>query len=289
MLALFRWPTLTPVISIGVGAMLAAASFDVWWANLCFAVAFIAVILAFVIASGKWINSKKLRQTRSEIWRRHREDQSPRWITALKIKLWEASPIIGLLFLACILGYFIHERRDIFLLSQPEGVLYPATDPTPIHRCGELKDGQIVIFTGTNVWILNSFPFTVLRIKGEDRLVVNRDQDGAIRLSLDIFDARDTLVMRMDKGVFEINRYSLWKSHRQDWNTLQINDYQGTQVFKMRYMNKQAIMVDAVLRYPGVKETVSLDGSRLVLDSVNGITFSANCFNGMRAGIDRTE
>lgn len=193
---LFHRSSVAWIISLGSAAVIAAPGWDQTWADLCFAVAYGAFGIGLLAAIGAVLESDFLTAQRRLIRRRIKAAGRSVWIAEAKVKFLESGTIIGLLILASGAFYFLHSRQEAYELSQQEGTLYPADDPMPAHPCGALKDDQIVLFMGSNVSVPDSFPHTALRVMGKDRIIVNREQDGAIRVSLEIFDARGILVVQ---------------------------------------------------------------------------------------------
>lgn len=243
--------------------MIAAPGWDQTWADLCFAVAYVAFGVGLMAAIGAVLGSDFLIAQRRLIRRRIKAAGRSVWIAETKVKVLESGTIIGLLIMASGAFYFVHSRQEAYELSQQEGILYPADDPMPAHPCGTLKNEQIVIFMGSNVSAPDSFPHTALRVMGKDRIIVNREQDGAIRVSLEIFDVRGILVAQIANGKFKVARQHLWDARRNDRSTLEIFDFQNNQVLKIRYLNSHAIWIEGVLRYPEVRSPIVIDGNRL--------------------------
>ena len=162
--------------------------------------------------------------------------------------------------------FWIYLGQETYELSSLQGRLYPANDPTPSNPCDHhLKDNKqyhYVVLFGSQAVAVEKFPFTIMKVQDRDLFLINRESDGTIVVSLDIFDANGRVIVVIDKGQFSINPNNyLPKPHRPDRHTLVVYDQYNNQVLKMRYLNKKAITVDAILRVPGVSTPIIFWGS----------------------------
>src|SRR5687768_4805758 len=63
--------------------------------------------------------------------------------------------------------YLLYASQEEYELSLLEGRLYPGEEPMPSHVCETIKDGEVVVFLGSNAMLVETFPHTVLEIKGQ--------------------------------------------------------------------------------------------------------------------------
>jgi len=180
--------------------------------------------------------------------------------------------------------FWLYLGQEEYELSLLEGKLYPANEPTPSHSCGKIEDTEIIVFLGTNAAITKIFPHTILKIKGKERLMVNKEPDGSLAITLDVFSQDGRIVTRIEDGKFLINPNNALPNKRKDASSLQVFDQYGTQVLNMQYLNRQAIWIDAVLHYPGIPQPIVLNGSKSVSASDGEIY--ANCIRVMGADIE---
>lgn len=61
-----------------------------------------------------------------------------------------------------------------------QGSLSPANDLTPSHRCGVIKDNDLLLFLGSNTVLVDRFPFTVVEAEGYEGIILNKDKNGTI-------------------------------------------------------------------------------------------------------------
>ncbi len=281
-LSLIPWKVLGTVVAAGWGSVVTAASLPPQWAFLCFVVSYMAFLLAGLGIIAKWGKSDFLTEKCRDIWQKQLKTGSSRAGAVTRTALWRFAPSVFLVGLTAIALFITRTAQEDYELAQQEGVLYPANDPMPTDACSNLGNDQIAIFTGITAMVPDSFPYVVLKDKGKDRLIVNRMKDGAIRVSVEVFDARDILIAKIEDGRFKVDRSHLWDFKRKDWNTLEAIDFQGKPILKMRYLNKQAITIDATLRYPDLKDPVIMNGSGI---STGKIRLATRCLSGGTGGI----
>jgi hypothetical protein len=107
---------------------------------------------------------------------------------------------------------------------------------------------------------VDQFPHTVLMVDDKPRLVVHKESDGAVWLSLDIFGADGKIIATLDEDGFTVRPGSYFKLTKRDKSSLRIVDEYDDEVLNVRYVNPHAIWFNALLRYPG-SNPVSLKGS----------------------------
>ena len=78
---------------------------------------------------------------------------------------------------------------------------------------------------------------------------------------------------------FIVNYNNSLDMRRKDRGSLEVIDQLNKQVLSMRYLNRQALLIDAVLHYPGLKNPIVIDGSKL-LSGRNQI-IRGNCIHGV--------
>ncbi|MBI4572114.1 MAG: hypothetical protein HY713_02360 [candidate division NC10 bacterium] len=122
--------------------------------------------------------------------------------------------------------------------------------------------GELVVYLGGFAGVAQQFPHTVLNVKGQNRVVLNRRPDGSLGLSLDVLGQDGRLITRIHNGEFVINQSNFLQMKRADRSSLRVVDQFGLEVLKIRYLNPQAVRIDAVLRYPG-SQPIRFSGSEI--------------------------
>jgi hypothetical protein len=176
--------------------------------------------------------------------------------------------------LATALGlHWVISAQRAVELSRLEGRLYPANEPTPQNPCqNSVKEGQVVVLLGADAVLADTFPVSILSVEGKDRLVLDRQEDGSIAVSIDILRDDGGVLVKIAKGEFVIPDSPLHKQ-RKDRNTLQVTDPSRTQVLIMRFINDQTLLIDAVLRYPGLENPIIFSGSDAASAKVRSTEF----------------
>lgn len=177
--------------------------------------------------------------------------------------------------------FWLYLGQEAYELSLLKGRLYPANDPMPDHSCGTMKDNSIVIFLGSNIFVVDKFPHAVLAVTGEERLIINRANDGSIAVTLVIFGEDRRVVAKIEDGNFVVNYNNSLDMRRKDRNSLEVIDQFNKRVLNMRYLNRQAMLIDAVLYYPGVKDPIVIDGSKSISPR-KGYNIHSNCMHDSR-------
>jgi hypothetical protein len=164
--------------------------------------------------------------------------------------------------LGTALGFhWVHSAEKALELWRLEGRLYPANELTPENPCQDsMKRDDLVVVLGADAVVADKFPVSILSVDGKDRLALDRERDGSVAVSLDILKEDGGVLIKIAKGEFVIPETSLYKQ-RKDGNTLQVTDPSRTQVLIMRFINQQTMLIDGVLRYPGLEKPIIFSGT----------------------------
>ena len=133
--------------------------------------------------------------------------------------------------------------------SGNEGILVPGNKPTPqLPGNRAIPDGSLAVLFGSNVSINSQFPHVLLRLGGEDMIVINRDATGGnLKITtLRIFDDRDEIIARIDQNEFWVKNTN--RAKRPDEHTLIVYDYHDEQVLKLEFLNPQIVQVEGIFR-----------------------------------------
>jgi len=154
-------------------------------------------------------------------------------------------------------------------LLEPRGWLYPANDPLPadVNR-RQIPPDLFLVFLGNVVSGNSSFPYTVLQVKDRKIIVLERAEDGAIGISMDVYSMDGKIIARIEKGRFIVNKNNILDMERRDQSSLRIIDEEGNKVLGIRYFNPRAIWIDAILYCPGLRNPVILKGSDLRVSNI---------------------
>jgi hypothetical protein len=261
--SIFHWKysgVFIPLLWCGMLGMLGLAS-NIENSKPLFILAYILSFTGFLWSLGFWLTCDFLHGKNPNFWTRLRKKRAIKrdWIV---FQFWKFSVsifITAIFLMSCFLIGWIDEQKE---LSSLQGWLKPANDPIPPHPCENLLKDDIVIFLGKVISITNKFPHIVLKVKGEQRIVLDRKMDGLIAVSIDVLSQDGKVIASIEKGKFMVNRNNVFlKIERKDRSSLRVIDQFKTEVLNIRYFNPQALWIDAVLHYPGVAPII-INGSR---------------------------
>jgi hypothetical protein len=137
-------------------------------------------------------------------------------------------------------------------LKEPEGLLYPASDPVPDSDCIRsfrlhgLEPNSFFVLFGQSAAVFNRFPHNVLSVDTTPVLWLTQDKAGRIGVNLDVME-RGILMARIRDGHFIVNPGSIFHFERADGSTLDVIDLHGTQVLHIRFMNPETISVSGLI------------------------------------------
>jgi len=163
-----------------------------------------------------------------------------------------------------------------------QGGFVPGHEPRPKREdCPVLiPDELVAVFVGGSVTGVKYFPVTIVQVKDKPALVLNRNSDGNVTVTMDIFDSdpNPKLVARIVDNNFKINRLNYFDMQlSKDKSRLQVTDQQGTTVLDFRYLNKNTVSIKAVLHYPGVSDPLIIEDHQV---SWKHLLFSDMCVDG---------
>jgi hypothetical protein len=280
----FRWKNCSYLIALfwPMGWAMVGIAISIEPAGVWFILAYAFNIVAVLCGLGAWLTSEFLQYRSPKAWNQKRRKHvvKNQWVAFYVLK-WGGTLAI-LIFLAINL-WGIRGIQVQYELKQPYGRLSPANDPTPVIPCGQLGIGDVAIFLGTNVGIAKQFPYVVVRLNNQDRLVLNREPDGTIGLSVDIRSDDGKIIARLMNGKFEINEHNTLNRVHTDQSTLEVVDQYGDNVLHVRYLNPHAISLQAILRYSELKGPLRIQGDGIYFQyhgSGSYDTISHSCFRG---------
>lgn len=158
---------------------------------------------------------------------------------------WKLGCFIGIIGI-CVASIFVVRLVQVGIeLKKEEGKLYPADDPIPKNGCsGIAKDTSSFLFMGSETAIINKFPKTLIRKLGNDILVLDKNKDGSLAISLDVRSKNGDIIVQMIRGEFTINQTNRFKMERGDRSSLKVNDQKGNIALDVKYFNPRAIWIN---------------------------------------------
>lgn len=170
-------------------------------------------------------------------------------------KLWVmriAPSLLGIIVIACGFSYVHWEQVD-WQLVQLYGRLYPGSDPH-YGPCIPMK-GAVTVHLGDDALQVSksNLPITLIRIHGKDAIVLDRDDDGALVLIVDVRDKNDNLIVRLDRHEFRVNPNNYFKVERprHSRSELIVTGQDGSRVIDALYANENVFSLTGRLFVDG--------------------------------------
>jgi hypothetical protein len=132
--------------------------------------------------------------------------------------------------------------------------LVAATLPSPVSSNCPIARGEVGLYLGNSVSVITKFPHVVFRVRGEDVLVIERQEAGLL-ISFTGFDASGNVVLRLERNALQ-TRLGGAHVERPSAGELVLLDDRDSKVLDVQFLNPQAIKVTGILRYPGVEPIV---------------------------------
>jgi len=143
--------------------------------------------------------------------------------------------------------------------EQIHGLLMPANDPDPPHRCKGIPPDACKIFLGGNLsWSIGSKQVIALRIDGYDMIRLTEGVGGYF-LSAELFREDGRPVARIVNNQWQINPNNYFRLDRPDRHELNIYDKNDQRVLRVRYLNETTFVVEGVFHGPETKVVATLD------------------------------
>jgi hypothetical protein len=240
---------------IGVGVLFPIGLAMLYGGDYVLGIIAIGLTAACWIAA--WLISEELQNRKPQPPRKQKYVQLEKYRhDSRRYVIWKFSVpaiIVAAFFLSSL---FVNYKREETILKELDGFLLPASDPDPPNSCkfeiaghNMMPDTALKVFLGKFMVSYSSFPHKIFTINGKNPLVLNRDSSGRIALTMDIFDKDEKIVVRFDNGHFTVNQNARLDMNRPDRSTLIVHDNYGNEVLNIRYLNKQAVVISALLQY----------------------------------------
>jgi hypothetical protein len=213
-------------------------------AKVAFGLAYALFSLAFVWFLGFWLTSTTVSKLDPSTWskpRKKRLTNRDRWRSR-----WYRFGLPLLFFLPAFLAimYGTYTLQVKAELSQLEGRLYPADDPDPPGPC-PVTGTELALYFGRMAVVADRFPLTVIKIASKPAVVMDRNADGSLNLTLDVRSSDGRIIARLQHNGFVINQNNYLSMERKDRSSLLVKDQHGNEVLSARYMNPHAFRLSA--------------------------------------------
>ncbi len=129
-------------------------------------------------------------------------------------------------------------------------VLISANRPMPPTRC-RIPTGAMAIFFGSSVAWSDTFPFTAIKMGGEDALVLDKEPStGALRIKhLRLYDDKGAVIAQIDDGAASEGT----NKQQPDASRIIIYDHYDREILFLSYLNPNAMVLRGVFRHPTVE------------------------------------
>jgi hypothetical protein len=155
---------------------------------------------------------------------------------------------VGTLFLwilaAAIIKYASEPKE-----TEYTGLLLPGTAATPANPCEPIPADAMTILLGRSASYTSQFPHTVLRIRGQDVLTMDR-QGGRIAISARVFSRDGRIVADIAQNEFHINPNNYFRKERPRPQTLRVFDQENRKVLDVDFLNPRAIRFSGIFDHP---------------------------------------
>ena len=259
----FHWKYSSSLIFFFYG--LAVATIEIGLAvepfQQLFSFAYLFFTCSLIWAVGWWLTSELLERKRPKLTRKQRKNKERVFDVFYRAWKWGIPLVMGLVFL-----YSIQRTQRIELareLSLLHGALAPANDPDPPNLCS-LVDDELGLYFGNMQVKASRFPLTVVRIAGKPAIIMDRNADHSLSLSLDVRSADGRIIARLDRNILTVNPNNYLSMERKDRSTLSVTDQNGIEVLHARYLNRRSFKLSAHL----ISEGRTVDLSSIPISGV---------------------
>lgn len=161
-------------------------------------------------------------------------------------KAWRYAMSLTVIVLFSALSFRAYTKSVKRELSLLHGGLVPANDPDPPNLCS-LVDDELGLYFGEMQVKASRFPLTVIEIAKKPAVVMDRNADGSLSLSLDVRSKDGRIIAKLDRNVLTINQNNYLSMERKDRSSLSVTDQNGREVLRARYLNRRAFRLSAYL------------------------------------------
>jgi hypothetical protein len=128
------------------------------------------------------------------------------------------------------------------------GSLVPGNGATPRNFCGEGSPGEVIVTFGDRAVTVGKFPINVVNVDGEALLRLDRDAQGNMLLSTDIYDQDHNILASIEDNKFDTDS-AVFRVQRDDLSSLTVYARKDKEkVLDVRYINPRVIAVNGVFR-----------------------------------------
>jgi hypothetical protein len=206
---------------------------------------------ALIWSLGAWLTSKSVRKRNPKTWNRNEKKRNESSaVIKYRAHKWGGCLLIVCLFFVCV--DFTRDIQSAKELSDLHGMLLPADDPSPINTCDAYGDYVGIFFGDTVSSIATKFPHTVFAVGGKSEFSMNRNRDGGLSITTDIFGRDGKIIVGIENNEFTVNPNNSYRMVRKDKHSLTVYDEFNNVAIDVRYINRHSIKILGTFNYPGV-------------------------------------
>jgi hypothetical protein len=150
--------------------------------------------------------------------------------------------------------------------TEYSGLLIPGNAATPVNPCRNIPGDAMTLLLGRSASYTSTFPHTVVRIRGDDVLTVERER-GQIAISAKVFSRDGRIIADIARNEFHINPNNYFRKERPNPRTLRVFDQENRKVLDVDFLNPRAIRFSAIFNHP-VRPVVISDTEGLFRNTV---------------------
>jgi hypothetical protein len=153
--------------------------------------------------------------------------------------------------------------------SKGIGWLRPSHEPTPHTKCSNGVQGpkDLTVFLGNNVISVrgtrpSNIPLPLLRLGGRNVLTLNKDSQGLMAISAEIFNSNDDAIVVVDKNKFTASKEAFIVNSSP--HSLRVTvEHLNESVLEMQYLNPHAVRIKGHFHFNG-SDVIYTDDKTLV-------------------------
>ena len=161
------------------------------------------------------------------------------WYEHRRYHVWTCFILVAILALVMVW----YGQAHWVIETEIHGTLLPANDPSPQppQNCSPpINKDTLLFYFGNSLAWTEGFPRTVLRIKNDDIITINRGPSG-LQVSAKIFSEDLRIIAKIVNNEFFLNPNNYFRRERPDKHTIIIYDQKDRMALYIRYLNYSAV------------------------------------------------
>jgi hypothetical protein len=240
---------------VGIATALDRSEFFFNWA-------YFFAICGLIWTLGYWLTSDTLEKIRKVM---KQKIVRVGWFSVSRYEMWRWGGCILVMVVFVGSLYFVHGAEFRKILQSYNGYLVPGHESSPPNSCDWLRSvtmptgvagypkylipsDSLSVLLGPMTAISSQFPAIVITIDGAPILTMNKDSDGRVTVTTDIYDENQNVIATLDKNVYLVDS-SVFKLSRENVSDLGVVvRHNKEQVLHVHYFNSRTIAITGVFR-----------------------------------------